>query len=185
MTRSGEIRETIAHPPRTATDMPDPRDANPAPALLLSPPCPREAAGAGKVGEPCPHRGVRLPSRTQIEITTRSRALADRTLDSRSAFLLVVLDVGDHGLRRQHERGDRGGILKRGSSDLGRVDDSGLEHVHEVAGIRVEAHSARLRLDLLGNHAPVMAGVGRDVTGRLLEGPQNDGGTQLLVALKL
>src|SRR5271157_911179 len=142
MTRGGEIRETVAHPTWTATVMPDPRDANPAPALLLSPPCQREAAGAGKIGVPCPHRVVSPPCRTEIEITTRSRSLADGTLDSRSAFLLVVLDAGDHGLGRQHERGDRGGILQRGSGDLGRVDDSGLEHVHEVAGIRVEAHSA-------------------------------------------
>src|SRR5208283_3990750 len=124
MTRGQEIRETVAHPVRTATVMADPRDADPAPSLLLSPPCQREAAGAGKVRVPCPHRGVIPPSRTEIEITTRSSSLADGTLDSRSAFLLVVLDVGDHGLGRQHERGDRGGVLKRGSGDLGRVDDS-------------------------------------------------------------
>ena len=42
-----------------------------------------------------------------------------------------------------------------------------------------------LRLDLLGDHAAVMAGVGRDVADRLLEGPQNDGHAELLVALEL
>jgi len=46
--------------------MPDPRGANVERALLLSPPCLIEAAGAGKAGEPCPLRGVRPPRRTEI-----------------------------------------------------------------------------------------------------------------------
>ena len=78
--------------------------------------------------------------------------------------------------------GDRGGVLQGRPRHLGRIDDAGLEHVDELAGVGVEADRAVSRLDLFGDHAAVMARVGRDVADRLLERPQDDRRADLLVA---
>src|SRR3546814_3695335 len=57
----------------------------------------------------------------------------------RSAVLLLLGRVGDHGLGRDQQARDRRGILQRRAHDLGRVDDAGLEHVHVLAVLRIEA----------------------------------------------
>ncbi len=68
------------------------------------------------------------------------------------------------------------------AGDLGRVDDPGLEHVDVLARVGVEADRAASRLDLVGDDAAVVAAVGGDAADRLLQGPQDDRGAELLVA---
>ncbi len=47
--------------------------------------------------------------------------------------------VGDDGLGREEQRGDRCGVLQRRARDLGRVDDALSEEVAVLAGRGVEA----------------------------------------------
>src|SRR5215217_6898953 len=60
----------------------------------------------------------------------------------RSALLLGSLR--DHGLRRDEQASDGRGVLERGADDLRWIDDSRLQHVHVLLGLRVEAEGLRL-----------------------------------------
>jgi hypothetical protein len=51
--------------------------------------------------------------------------------------------VGDHGLGRDHETGDRRSVLEGDAHDFGRVDDAGLQHIDILLGLRVEAEGLR------------------------------------------
>src|SRR5438552_3271389 len=78
-------------------------------------------------------------------------------------------------LRGQHQGGDAGSVLQRGAGDLGRVDDAGLEHVHPLAGVGVEADGCLvLLLRLHHDDRSLVAGVDRDLAKRLLESAADD-----------
>ena len=66
----------------------------------------------------------------------------------RRRFLLRLL--GDHRFGRDQQAGDGRGVLERGSHDLGRVDDAGLEQVAIFARLRVVAE----RIVLLPSSLP-------------------------------
>merc|ERR1719384_1334810 len=53
---------------------------------------------------------------------------------------LVVLGLfDDHGLGRGHEGRDGRGVTERGPYNLDGIDDSGVDHVNELLGLRVVA----------------------------------------------
>src|SRR5713101_1539046 len=83
--------------------------------------------------------------------------------------LLLLLDLADEGLGREHEAGDGGRVLESVLSDFGRIDDPGLDHVFDLLAVRVEAEVAALALELVDDHRALGARVEHDLTGRLLE----------------
>src|SRR5215471_3001948 len=97
-------------------------------------------------------------------------------------WLLLLLDLGDHRLGRQHEAGDRRRVLQRVLGDLGRVDDPGLDHVLDLLGVGVEAEVAPLGAKLVDDDRALRSGVGHDLAGRLLESADHDLRADLLVA---
>src|SRR3989454_10591629 len=138
-------------------------------------------------------RGARRPPQPNRRCQT---GLACPTLTSplvhvpvrhgRSRRGLLLGDVGDQRFGGQQQRGDRRRVLQRHPLDLGRIDDAGLQHVHVLHAVGVEAaRGDRLRLHLLYDHAALEAGVLDDLTDRLLERPLDNHGAHLLVALEL
>src|SRR5947209_12171261 len=97
-------------------------------------------------------------------------------------FLLRLL--GDHGLGRDQEAGDGGGVLKRGAHDLGRVDDAELEEIAVLVLLRVVAEAVVVLLEDLANHdRAVDAGVLDDLAGRPLDRLADDLDAGLLVVV--
>ena len=87
----------------------------------------------------------------------------------------LFLDVGDQGFGGQHQGGDRRGVLQREASDLGWVDDAGLDHVAELAGFRVEAEVVVLRFaDAADDDRAFLSGVLGDLAHGLFEGALHD-----------
>ena len=93
--------------------------------------------------------------------------------------------VGDDALGGDDVLGDRGGVLERRAGDHGRVDDAGLDQVHVLAGVDVEADAGLLGLDLADDHRALQAGVLGQLAKRLLEGAAHDVGAGRLVAGQL
>ena len=88
---------------------------------------------------------------------------------------LLLRRLRDHGLGRDHETGDRCGVLQRDAHDLGRVDDAGAQHVDILLGLGVEAESLRLVLEHLADddrtlHARILG----DLADRGLKRPEHD-----------
>ena len=94
--------------------------------------------------------------------------------------------VGDQRLGGQHHGADRRGVLQRGTGDLGRIDDTGADHVavNLLVGVEAVADLAAA-LDLLKHHAAVHTGVLGDLADRLLQRVDDDLHAGLLVALDL
>src|ERR1019366_10441623 len=63
-----------------------------------------------------------------------------------SGLLVIFPDVGHQSFSGEHQAGNRCGILEREARDLGRIDYARLDHVAELAGIRVEAEVIVLAL---------------------------------------
>src|ERR1017187_6916871 len=99
-----------------------------------------------------------------------------------SRRLFLLLDLGDEGFRREHETRDGCGVLERRLRDLGRVDDTRLEHVLGLLGLRVEAEVAPLVLQVLHDHRALEPCVRDDLTGRLLQRALDDVDADLNVA---
>src|SRR5215470_13527627 len=96
--------------------------------------------------------------------------------------LFLFGNLGDQGLGREHQRGDRSRVLQRRPRDLRRVDDSGLDQVLELFRFGVEAHGvALLGLDAFDDHRAFVAGVLGDLAQRLFESPLDDVDADLLV----
>src|SRR5438132_1627425 len=91
------------------------------------------------------------------------------------SLLIFFLDVGDEGFRGQHQARDRRRVLQREAGDLGRVDYAHLYHVAVLAGFSVEAEVFFLGVaDLADHNGAFVAGVERDLTGRLFESAPHD-----------
>lgn len=83
--------------------------------------------------------------------------------------------VGHCSFRRHHQRGDRGGILKRGPHHLRRVDDARLDHVYVLARCRVEAEARVVLLQQLAdNDVAGQSRVGGDGLQRPADGTLDD-----------
>src|SRR4051812_23485884 len=82
--------------------------------------------------------------------------------------------VGDDRLGREEQRGDRRGVLQRGTRHLGRVDDAFLEHVDVLTRRGVETLADRQRANLLHDDPTLEAGVERDLLDRGLERDLDD-----------
>ena len=93
--------------------------------------------------------------------------------------------LGDERLGREHQRGDRRGVLDRQPGDAERVDDAVGEQVAELAGERVQAVAGGHRRGPGRSTAcAVVAGVGRDPEQRLGEHVADDLDAAQVVALE-
>jgi len=84
---------------------------------------------------------------------------------SRRLFLLLR-DLGDHGLGREQQARDGGGVLQGGTGHLLRIDDAGLDQVFVFAGGDVVAFIALAALDFLNDQAAFDAGVAGQLAER-------------------
>src|SRR5690554_6608900 len=66
--------------------------------------------------------------------------------------------LGDHGFGGQHQTGDAGRVLKRGTGDLNRVDDAGFDKVFVHVGAGVVAVVAILAEHVLDDDGAFDAG---------------------------
>ena len=64
-------------------------------------------------------------ARELSDLTIEDVALADAADDG--LLVVVLVEVGDQGLGREHQAGDAGRVAERGPHDLHRVDDAGLD----------------------------------------------------------
>src|SRR5260370_5379934 len=91
------------------------------------------------------------------------------------AGFLGFLDVGHQSFGGEHQARDGSGVLQREASDFGRIDHACLDHVAEVAGIRVESEILFLGFaDLAENDRTFMAGIFSDLPERLFERALHD-----------
>src|SRR6516162_123136 len=101
-------------------------------------------------------------------------------------FAWLLHNPADHGLGREHERGDGSCILQGCASYLGGVDHAGLHQVFVLFGGGVET---KIRIlvapDLLDHDGAFGSAVQHDLPHRLLACATNDGDSELLVALEL
>src|SRR5690606_29949220 len=93
--------------------------------------------------------------------------------------------VGDDGLGREEEAGDRRGVLQRRAGHLGGVDDALREEVAVLTGRGVEAVPRGQLRDLVRDDARLQTGVQRDLLERSLDGHLDDVRAGRLVALEL
>src|SRR6266545_867417 len=103
-------------------------------------------------------------------------------------FPLGIRVCGEHGLGREHQRGDGGRVDECDTRHLGRVDDTGLHQVLVHTGRSVEAEGIVVRLFHRIHHdATLEATVLGNPTQRLLDRPANDCDAELfaLIDLKL
>ena len=94
--------------------------------------------------------------------------------------------VSDKALGGQDHRGDAGGVLQSGTSDLGRVDDTGLDHILDVLLLlSIKAVVGLVgRDDLVDDDAALEAGVLGDLAQRSFQSLQDDLSTGALVAFQ-
>lgn len=95
--------------------------------------------------------------------------------------------VSDQALGGQNHRGDAGGVLQSGTSDLGRVNDTGLDHILNVLFLLgVEAVVGLVSLqDVVDNNAAFQTGIGSDLAQRSFQRLADDLGAGALVAFQL
>src|SRR5689334_3369093 len=102
--------------------------------------------------------------------------------------LVVLRQLGHHGVGGEDERRDGSGVLQRVARDLGRVQHAHRHHVAVLARLGVVAEVA-LALDHLGDdHARLVTRVAGDLAQRLLDRAQHDldaRGLVLVVGLDL
>jgi hypothetical protein len=97
---------------------------------------------------------------------------------------IILWSSGDHHLGRDQQTRDRGGVLQRETHHLGRIDDPGIDQVHILQRLRVDAAVGILLVDQLADHdRTVDAGIEHDLADRLLEGTTNDAYADTLVAV--
>ena len=110
--------------------------------------------------------GLRSPCRPCRPCRRRRHPSGERIRDG---------GLGDHGFGGHQQAGDRSCVLQCRTDNLGRVDDTGLEHVHILFGLGVEAEGLGLVLEDLADHDGAFdAGVLGDLTDRSLESAQDD-----------
>src|ERR1044072_4581952 len=100
--------------------------------------------------------------------------------------LVVLWQLGDERLCRQHQAADGGRVLARRARHLRRVDDARFNEVFERLGGRVVAVGLLLGLaHLLDDDRALFAGVLHDLAERLFERAADDGHANLLVGVAL
>jgi hypothetical protein len=88
---------------------------------------------------------------------------------------IILWSSGDHHLGRDQQTRDRGGVLQRETHHLGRIDDPGIDQVHILQRLRVDAVVGISLVDQLADHdRPVDAGIEHDLADRLLQGAPDD-----------
>src|SRR5262249_46252866 len=101
---------------------------------------------------PSPGSNKKAPAFARAPRIPGSEALvhaAHATGHSGGRRLLLLLDLGDESLGREHQSGHRRRVLQRVLGDLRRVDDSRLQHVLDLLTVRVEPVVAALGLELV------------------------------------
>jgi hypothetical protein len=93
--------------------------------------------------------------------------------------------VGDDGLGREEQRGNRRGVLQSRAGHLGRVDDALCEQVTVLTGRSVEAESGLELGDLVGHNTGLHACVEGDLLQRRLDGNADDVRARCLVTGEL
>src|SRR5271165_6696763 len=138
---------------------------------------------SSKIKSPALLRGFRVLRFSCVVLVHAVHAAATVTTAGRSR--LGLRDVGNHGLGREHQAGDRRGVLQRRARDLGGVDHAGLHQIlvdvrsGVVAVVRILAV-----VDLADNHSALFTGVANNLAQRLFDGTADDLGADLLVAFE-
>ena len=88
--------------------------------------------------------------------------------------LILLWQLRHHGFGRDHQPGDRCGILQGGTHDLGRIENAGLDHVGELAGRGVVTEITLFLLDLVQHHRAFSAGVDDDLAQGFFHSPPGD-----------
>src|SRR5688572_5831056 len=112
------------------------------------------------------------------------QVIHSRRSGSAAALLVLLRRLCDEGVCSQQQGGDAGGILQRGTGDLGRVDDAGLHQILVLVGRGVVAFVAFGGGDLFGDDAAVLAGVLGDRLQRRAAGADDDVVADLFVVLE-
>ena len=99
--------------------------------------------------------------------------------------VLLAMNLRNDGLGRQHEAGDRRGMLKRGPNDFRRIDHAGLHQVFVRTRLRVEALVALHLFHTLDDDRPLVSGVGRDPAQRLFDGATDNRRAEAFVAIEI
>src|SRR6202521_3548397 len=101
-------------------------------------------------------------------------------------LLVVFLDVGDEGFGGEHQARDGRRVLQGEAGDLGRVDNTHLDHVAVLAGMGVKVQAFVLGIaDLADHNGAFMAGVEGNLAGRLFKGALHDADTNGFVIMQL
>src|ERR1700733_4245908 len=101
-------------------------------------------------------------------------------------LLIVFLDVRDQSFRREHQAGNRSGVLQSQASHLGRVNYTRLDKVAKLPGLRVEAEVVVLRFaNPADNHRAFVSGVVRDLPHGLFQSALHDVDADGLVIVEL
>ncbi len=101
---------------------------------------------------------------------------------SRRGLLLGL--VGNHRLGGHQQARHGCGVLQREPDDLGRVDDTGLDHVDILARLGVEAEIRVLAVEQFADDdRSLVAGVFGDLADRGLQRAADDVDTDFLVAI--
>ena len=98
---------------------------------------------------------------------------------------VLLWNVRHHGFRGQDHGCNAGSVLQGSAADLGRVDDTPLQHVAPNAGVGVVAPVVLGLLGGVDNNIARLARVGRDEPHGLLNRPLDDWSTGCLVASEL
>src|SRR3989454_106830 len=103
----------------------------------------------------------------------------------RSSFSLVR-NFGDEGFRCEHQGRDGGSVLKGRTGHLGRIENTGRDHVGIVFGFGIESEVWLFRLaNFAHNDRTFVAGVGNDQPDGLFESTLHYSYADLLVAFEL
>src|SRR6266568_230181 len=102
----------------------------------------------------------------------------------RSGFFFVR-NFGDEGFRREHQGRDGGSVLKGRTGHLGRIENTGRDHVGVVFGFGIESEVWLFRLaNFAHNDRTFVAGIGNDQPDGLLESTLYYSYADLLVAFE-
>src|SRR5260370_23436757 len=120
---------------------------------------------------PIPAVCVLQPARAEIEERVPCLEPAHTAVSARNqGILLLFSNFGNQGFGCQHQRGDAAGVLQSSASDLGWVNNAGLDQVLELIGLGIVAKAGNARVtDLAYNNRTLFTGVGDDLAQRLLE----------------
>lgn len=96
---------------------------------------------------------------------------------------LLLWLVNDEALRGEEHACDRSGILQSHTLNLGRIDDTSLTQVLELILTGIVTEVTLALTYLIDNHSALAAGIGNNLTQRLLNGTANDIDTCLLISV--